>query len=60
MTVPVQVTFDCADPHGMARFWAAALAYEKEDHSELVESLLRTEELQPEDTVVVGGSRAIL
>ena len=41
VTVPVQVTFDCADPHAMARFWAAALAYEKEDHSELVESLLR-------------------
>ena len=25
VTVPVQVTFDCADPHAMARFWAAAL-----------------------------------
>lgn len=23
-----QVTFDCADPAGMARFWAAALGYE--------------------------------
>ena len=60
VTVPVQVTFDCADPHAMARFWAAALAYQKEDHSELVESLLREEQIQPEDTVVEGGSRAIL
>ncbi len=57
VTVPVQVTFDCADPHAMARFWAAALAYQKEDHSELVESLLREEQIQPEDTVVEGGSR---
>lgn len=57
MTVPVQVTFDCSDPHAMARFWAAALVYEKEDHSGLVESLLREGLLQPEDTVVVEGSR---
>jgi hypothetical protein len=41
----------------MARFWAAALLYEKEDHSELVEGLLQAEVLQPEDTVVVDGGR---
>jgi hypothetical protein len=57
MSVPVQVTFDCQDPHAMARFWASALSYEKEDHSELVESLLQAEALPPEDTVVVDGTR---
>jgi Glyoxalase-like domain len=57
VTIPVQVTFDCADPHAMARFWAAALSYEKEDHSELVESLLQAAALQPDDTVVVDGGR---
>jgi hypothetical protein len=57
VTIPVQVTFDCTDPHAMARFWAAALSYEKEDHSELVERLLQAAALQPEDTVVVDGSR---
>lgn len=57
MSVPLQVTFDCAEPHLVARFWAAALGYEKEDHSELVENLLQEGVLQPEDTVVVDGSR---
>ncbi|WP_119730607.1 VOC family protein [Thermomonospora amylolytica] len=30
MTVPFQITIDCADPGRMARFWAAALGYELE------------------------------
>ncbi len=28
MAVPIQVVFDCSDPAGLARFWAAALGYE--------------------------------
>jgi hypothetical protein len=31
MAVRVQVTVDCADPDGLARFWAAALHYELEE-----------------------------
>jgi hypothetical protein len=27
MATQVQVTFDCADPEGLSRFWAAALGY---------------------------------
>jgi catechol 2,3-dioxygenase-like lactoylglutathione lyase family enzyme len=27
MATPFQVTFDCADPDALARFWAAALGY---------------------------------
>ncbi|MGH8930392.1 MAG: VOC family protein [Egibacteraceae bacterium] len=30
MAVPLQVTFDCADPDRLATFWAAALDYEKQ------------------------------
>ena len=28
MAIPVQVTFDCADPDRLARFWAELLGYE--------------------------------
>ena len=31
-----QVTFDAADPHAQARFWAAALGYEVELHDEAI------------------------
>lgn len=30
MTLGVQVTFDAADPDGLARFWALALGYESQ------------------------------
>ena len=38
MSEPIgfQVTFDAADPHAQARFWAAALAYEVELHDEAI------------------------
>lgn len=35
-----QVTFDCADPHAQASFWARALGVEVEDHSDLVDQLV--------------------
>ena len=28
MTIPVQITFDCADPDRLAHFWAELLGYE--------------------------------
>lgn len=31
MAARFQVTFDCADPDGLADFWAAALGYKKQD-----------------------------
>lgn len=30
MTYDVQITFDCADPTGLADFWAETLGYQKE------------------------------
>jgi hypothetical protein len=31
MAVPVQVTFDCADPAGLGGFWALALGYREQE-----------------------------
>ena len=40
MTPTLQIAFDAADPHALARFWAAALGYEVEDHTAVVDGLL--------------------
>ena len=55
MATTVQVTFDSADPHRMARFWAEALGYAKEDHTGLVTQLLASGALSAEATVEVDG-----
>lgn len=55
MTATVQVTFDCADPHVMACFWAAALGYEKESHVALVKELLDSKRITPADVKEVDG-----
>jgi hypothetical protein len=34
MAIPVQVTFDCADPARVASFWAEALGYKLQDPPE--------------------------
>ncbi len=54
----VQITFDCTDPHGLARFWADALGYEREDHSEGVTSLLAAGHIPAEATVEIDGKAA--
>jgi hypothetical protein len=58
MAIPVQVTFDAADPHRLARFWAEALHYQKEDHAALVEQLLAAGQLPPDAVVEDEGKRA--
>jgi hypothetical protein len=55
MATAVQVTFDCAGPHALARFWAAALHYEKEDHTALVGQLVAAEAIGRDETVDVDG-----
>jgi hypothetical protein len=57
MATTLQVTFDCADPHAMARFWAAAIGYEKEDHTTFVADLLAAGAIPDEDTIEVDGGR---
>jgi hypothetical protein len=51
----VQITFDCADPHRLARFWAGTLGYEKEDHIPFVRQLLDAGAITTQHTVEVDG-----
>src|SRR5436190_17915270 len=54
MAVPFKVVIDCADPHRLAAFWAAALEYEVEDHSALIKQLLDAGAVTEVDTRVVA------
>lgn len=57
-TLDLQVTFDCADPHALARFWAAALGLELEDHDELIGRMLDAGYASPTDVVLIDDRRA--
>ncbi len=57
MATTVQVAFDCADPHAVARFWAGALGYEKEQHAVFVAQLVDGGHLRLDETVEVDGGR---
>jgi Glyoxalase-like domain len=56
-SIGVQVTLDCADPHALVEFWAAALHLDVEDNSALVERLLTGGQMTEEQTVLVNGRR---
>jgi hypothetical protein len=53
-----KVVIDANDPHAQADFWAAALRYEVEDNSALIERLLGFGALPEEATVEFHGRRA--
>ncbi|MEU1402544.1 VOC family protein [Streptomyces sp. NPDC005728] len=53
-----KLVIDSADPHAQADFWAAALHYEAEDNSALVERLLSLGALPGEATVEYHGRPA--
>jgi len=53
-----QVTFDCADPHAQARFWAEVFGSTVEDHSVLVDRLVTEGRMPAEDRIVVDGRSA--
>ncbi|MFB7571514.1 VOC family protein [Streptomyces sp. NPDC093064] len=53
-----KLVIDAADPHAQADFWAAALHYEVEDNSTLVERLLKLGALPGEATVEFHGRPA--
>ena len=53
-----KLVIDAADPHTQAVFWAAALHYEAEDNSALVERLLSLGALPGEATVEYHGRPA--
>jgi catechol 2,3-dioxygenase-like lactoylglutathione lyase family enzyme len=54
----IQVTFDTADPHAQAKFWAAALGYEVEDHSALVDDLVAQQRMPETDRIILDGKSA--
>jgi hypothetical protein len=56
----LQVTFDCTDPHAQARFWAAALDYDLEDHHDLIGDVIAAGHLaaDSDDIIEIDGRRA--
>jgi hypothetical protein len=59
VTPTFQIAVDCADPHRLCRFWAAAVGYEVEDHHDLVERMLAAGfASREEDTVELDGRLA--
>jgi hypothetical protein len=55
MAVAYKVVIDCADPHRLADFWAAALDYVVEDNSAMVRQLLDGGLVAEADTTTVDG-----
>jgi hypothetical protein len=53
-----QVTFDCADPHAQAAFWAQVFGIAVEDHSALVDQLVAGDLMPAADRVVLDGRSA--
>jgi hypothetical protein len=51
----VQVTFDAADPHMLARWWADLLHYQVEDSHELVTRLLASGAVAETEVVRIDG-----
>ncbi|MEV6653410.1 VOC family protein [Streptomyces sp. NPDC051219] len=57
MTLHWKLVIDASDPHAQADFWAAALGYEVEDNSALIERL-RQYDAVPEGSTVESHGRA--
>lgn len=47
----LQIVLDCAEPHRLVSFWAAALGYEVEDHTAVVRGLLDAGRLTAAESV---------
>ena len=58
MALDYQPVMDCAEPLKLSRFWAAALGYEAEDNSALVEYALEQGLATEDDYTVVDGRKA--
>ena len=52
------MTFDCADPHAQAAFWAKVFGSAVEDHSALVDQLIADGRMSADDRMVVDGRSA--
>ncbi len=53
-TFRLQMVLDCAAPHPLADFWAAALQFEVEDHTPVVQQLLAAGHLAENETIWIG------
>jgi hypothetical protein len=53
-----QIAVDCHDPHALARFWAAAMDLEVEDHDAQIRELIAAGHATEDDTIEVDGRRA--
>jgi hypothetical protein len=53
-----QVTFDCADPHAQAGFWAQVFGTAVEDHAAFVDQLVADGRMPATDRIVVDGRSA--
>jgi Glyoxalase-like domain len=58
VTPSFQVAIDAADPHGLARFWAAVVDYDIEDHHDLVRQVLDAGYATEDDTIELDGRLA--
>lgn len=58
MTLSFQIAVDCADPHRLARFWAAAVDYEVEDHHDQIAKILAAGYASEDDTIEIDGRKA--
>ena len=53
-----QVAVDCADPHALARFWAAAVEYELEDHHDMILEIVGAGFASDDDIIEIDGRKA--
>nr|WP_294690530.1 VOC family protein [uncultured Friedmanniella sp.] len=53
-----QVTFDCADPHALAAFWAEVFGSQVENHAELVDQMVGAGRVAAEERITVAGRSA--
>lgn len=58
MAIAWKLVVDCHDPNALARFWAAALEYEVEDNSALIERLLGFGAIIEDDYALIDGRKA--
>ncbi|HEX5586701.1 MAG TPA: VOC family protein [Acidimicrobiia bacterium] len=54
----VQVAIDCAEPHRLVAFYAAAFGYEVEHHDAMIRGLLEQGLVTDDDLVEIDGSLA--
>jgi hypothetical protein len=58
MVTPHQIAIDCTDPHAQARFWAAAMDLEVEDHHDQIQQMVADGYATSDDHVEIDGRLA--